>query len=523
MRLHTVQYPQLHKANIWKLNGFDFTIGICMALDAQVISCSFLNIIKKMNMQTHTSAMAVLASKQIMPNLEGLFAFHNAEKPVTHLFIYHTHDEALSVKPAHRIKKMAEEFFPGIEAVLHQPKHREQSKHPEQVYNAIKQWFDSIAADNLVINATGGLKTMFAGVLGFLNSENIKIIYRDIDGAWLSLLLKEGSLQTEKLIIDPQRLNYRMQKLGIKNLVKIQSGFNDIHSTKSKNIDCVDMLQKVIEHQWDWRKVGNGKESSGAVFEHWFASLVSTFDVDDLLVGLEPYEKERAQMETDIWVLKNAQLTMFDLKLISKNQQKSSLAEQITNASAQSGQFAGINVTTILIRPGYSYQKNERKSFQQLAAKFSCQIWFQEDMSSLLFKLKGVFNQESNKYSMIHPLLIKEKQRSGFLFSDPDFLTSAVLSDTGKKNIPLAQLFSKVESKGYKWLGIKLDTEQYIFHISSQDVDKINTWMPKLQGNACFVEKIGRNQLIIKPRNERGSKYLRTHKSQFTTKSLFDF
>lgn len=34
-----------------------------------------------------TVAMAVLASEQLMPNLEGLLSFHNKSNPITHLFM----------------------------------------------------------------------------------------------------------------------------------------------------------------------------------------------------------------------------------------------------------------------------------------------------------------------------------------------------------------------------------------------------------------------------------------------------
>ncbi len=476
----------------------------------------------KNHMQNNTIAMAVLASEQIMPNLEGLLSIHSKETPVSHLFIYHTNDLERSAKPAHRIKKMAENFFGTLKVTLHQPEKNEDGKHPELVYSAIEQWFASVPPSHLVINATGGLKTMFAGVLSFVNAENRQVIYRDLDGTWLQLFMQAGSLQTETIAVDQQKLNQRIKKLGIKELVKIQSGFSEIHSTKPRAITCIAMLEQVIAKQWNWQAVATEKESSGSMFEQWFASLIATFNVDDLVVGLEPHDKLRGpQMETDIWVLKNSQLYTFDLKLISKKQKKSSLAEQITNASAQADKFAGINVKTILVRPGYSFPQENANSLKMLAKRFSCDIWFQEDMPDMLFHLKKLFGQPSSEHEAIMQQLSEAKQQYGYLISNPDFLLSMFSAQNKQKIISLAGLFSKLDSSDYKWLGIQLATSEYIFHIAEQDERKIDYWIVQLNKNSCQSKKISDQQFMVKPINDRGLRYFGKNRSKFTTASLF--
>ena len=371
--------------------------------------------------------MAVLASEQIMPNLEGLLSFHDKENPVTHLFIYRTNDVERSAQPAIRIRRMAESFFPHLKVTLHSPKKDEDGKNPNQVSKAIRQWFDDIPPEKIIVNATGGLKTMFAGALRLSHLRDHEIIYRDLDGTWLKLITTGGVLISKTIEIDRARLNNRLKKLGIIDLVRIQSGFDDIHSTPPRELDCVESLTTVIEKQWDWRSISPIQERSGFLFEHWFASLIATFDVDDIVVGLEPHDRIRAQMETDIWVLKDARLFMFDLKLISKKQQKSSMAEQITNASAQADKFAGITVKTILVRPGYSYSgsENDAKSIKKLAGKFSCDVWFQDDIPQIMSHLADLFGQKSTQHEIIYDMFQMAKQRDGFLIADPDYTIHA--------------------------------------------------------------------------------------------------
>ena len=57
------------------------------------------------------TAMVVLASEQLWPNLHGLVHWHGG---LRHLCIYHTDDRTRSVEPARRLEGLCARLYPGI-------------------------------------------------------------------------------------------------------------------------------------------------------------------------------------------------------------------------------------------------------------------------------------------------------------------------------------------------------------------------------------------------------------------------
>lgn len=437
------------------------------------------------------------------------------------MFIYHTNDNERSAKPASRIKLMAENFLKGIQVTLHEPDANEDGKSPNHVFKAIDTWFSSVQPERLIINATGGLKTMFAGALQFIYTAQVIVVYRDLDGAWLEITECSGTFQSKPIDVNHTILDQRLKKMGIKELVQIQSGFPMFKSSQPIEIDCVDGLNKAILNKWDWRCLST-TNTKGIAFEHWFASLIATFEPDDLLIGLEPINKGQALMETDVWALKNSQLYMFDLKLITNNEKKSSLAEQITNASAQGEQFAGRNVKIILVRPGFSFPQAKRESFKKLASKFACQIWFQEDMEQLLIHLDKMFGQPSVLHKELTRLVNIGKLRNGCLFSNPDSKVSYIRSKKSKTQISFDTLFNTVTDENARWLGIYLGNHN-LYRIHNNDMDKLINWARELRKHNCQVNIIGKTGLYIYTETQEARGYLNQQRANKNTESLFSF
>ncbi len=451
--------------------------------------------------------------------------FHRREtvKALNHVFIYCTNDKQRSMRPARRLEHIIKQHIKKAEVVVHQPGEGEDGKNPVDVYMAIKNWYGKLCAKGedyeLIINATGGLKTMFAGVLPFTAEEDTCVTYRDLDGCWLDISWRDGVYHSKKIEVSERKIQGRMKITGIKELIQMQSDFSELEIKKAPEMDCLESLRKVVEKNWQWGVVASKGESAGFVFENWFASLVSEFDVDEVVVGLSPKEDGRSQLETDVWVMNNGKLFMFDLKLINAGMKKSSLVEQITNASAAARKLAGLGVSVILVRPGYTDFNDEMK---KTARQFGCEIWFQKDMRHLLERLKKLFGQPARREDKLNRLLESSYEKQRFVFSSPNgrYVNAFRKPDS---HVNMSSVLKIGAENGERWISVSLDTGGFIAVVVEEDIEKLEGWGAVIKNNNCKFEIIGKRQIMIRPEGDKGKDFLKKNKPRDKSKPLFNF
>jgi len=127
----------------------------------------------------------LIASRQLWPNINGLLLLGARGSLPTHIHIIHTSNESESARPAARLKQLAESVVAkGSWCELHQLP----EESPQAVTRLIKNHLPAANLDSkITINATGGLKSIFAGLLPFFARREIEVLYTELGGAWLQL------------------------------------------------------------------------------------------------------------------------------------------------------------------------------------------------------------------------------------------------------------------------------------------------------------------------------------------------
>lgn len=117
-------------------------------------------------MSSQSSALVVLASEQLWPNIHSLVHWHKRLPRLTDLCVYDTNDERRSKHPALQLKRLCKELYEGSVDVHLPPEPA--GIEPVDVTAQLRHWKKTLPGRSWVINATGGLKLMFAGTLDAL-------------------------------------------------------------------------------------------------------------------------------------------------------------------------------------------------------------------------------------------------------------------------------------------------------------------------------------------------------------------
>src|SRR5262249_464568 len=123
------------------------------------------------------TAMVVLASEQLWPNIHGL-AYWSAS--LRHLFICSTKDRK-SAEPAERLESLCREAWPGVQV------HRLPEgigMQPQEVHAQVLHWRAEHGGERWLLNASGGTKLMHDGLLPMVGQEDTEAVYRELTGVW---------------------------------------------------------------------------------------------------------------------------------------------------------------------------------------------------------------------------------------------------------------------------------------------------------------------------------------------------
>jgi hypothetical protein len=309
------------------------------------------------------TALILLASEQLWPNLHSIEYWKGSLK---HIFIYHTHDERFSVRPAQRLLRFCRIRCPHVEVIC-----ADGDGKPESVVTHIETWQEQYPQHRWVINATGGTKLMFLGAASLIGRPNVAVIYRELEGYWYHVTTHNGYLQTLSLDIPLDTTD----SIPVADLLDVLWGDEEsqVQSQPPQPLDVRGLTQALIHHQGDWRTafgacgvpLASG-DSAGRLFEQYVAAAL-------LALGVPPHNvvcnstimsrAGQALQEIDIVVNYRSRVYVLDCKLHSEDSQGSRavpLMQQIRDLSDTIRRLGGVGAVGVLIRPNWTFSDEER-------------------------------------------------------------------------------------------------------------------------------------------------------------------
>ncbi len=344
-------------------------------------------------MSRRKTAMVVLASKELWPNIQGLVYWHEHQGGLEHLFIYQTSDEERSRKPAQGLRRLCEALY-GQDIRVHvaEPLSHEgggdRSMLPQVVREQIEIWRRQVPDHDLVINATGGLKLMFAGVLDCLHLERTQVVYRELgQQCWYRLELKGDVPHAERFEVPLDVTNH----IPVDKLVSCQwpgEGEWGVRSVEPLPVD--QLVDAGFAHEWNWKDTFRAchlphEENDGFLFERFVAAAILELGVQQVGVNaelwrlVEPPQDEPCNpvksvdvkvahalddvplVEVDIVANYGGRLLVVDCKLrCAQDKQAGKIMWQILQAAQIRAGLGGQGAKIALVRPNDTVSARQR-------------------------------------------------------------------------------------------------------------------------------------------------------------------
>lgn len=316
------------------------------------------------------TAMIVLASEQLWPNLHGLVHWH---RTLRHLCIYHTAEERISAQPAQRLALLCRQHYPHIAVHLSGP----QALLPAAVAAQIQAWRHQFPDHLWLINASGGNKLMYAGVLRYVGCADTTVVYRELSGEWFTLL-REGSQGIDVTTLDVPP--YITDRLPVADLVRVQWQTPDtdiVFAPPPQAFPVAELTRVGMATGWEWRemfrRVGYARDAAGGLlFEQYIAAVFLALGVSNLacnVVRRSNQEKKDLQ-EIDLVANHGGGLLVVDCKLRSQEDEEEGAVEALTSQIRQATQtrreLGGLGARFLLVRPNRFFTEAERALAEQV-------------------------------------------------------------------------------------------------------------------------------------------------------------
>lgn len=309
-------------------------------------------------------AMVVLASEQVWPNIHGLVHWQEREGGLSDLCIYYTGDEHRSAGPARRLQEFCQEVYPEIRV------HRPPSPlgiMPQDVRNQVRLWQAQLPGRRWIVNATGGLKPMFAGAISCCELPNTEVVYRELGGDWQRWVSSPDGPRPIPFFVDPAE----MDSIPIQSLVKVQypSSPEDRWSLSPvRRLPILQLVQKGLETQWNWnqmfRSCGlDAAKQPGFLFEDFVGACLWELGIREVCknIVLKGGEGQTLQ-EIDVAANHHGKLLIIDCKLRTKEEEGIrvvGLTSQIRQAYTICRELGGVGARLLLLRPGWIFSGEE--------------------------------------------------------------------------------------------------------------------------------------------------------------------
>ncbi len=313
-------------------------------------------------------ALVVLSSEQLMPNIQSLLYFHGVpEAPLHNLFIYLTADRQRSIEPANKLMALARSQIRHVK--IHHNAPDALSLQPSAVTAQIREWQQAHdgPATEWILNATGGLKPMMAGMLAFVGEPRTRVVYGELQRGWFEFnrAPSDTSLSMVPLPV-PQNLTDAIPITTLMEATADKPGDFRVSDEPAPAVDFLPTLHRLIANHWDfrrtWNELGIRDELAigGFPFEHLVVSALNTGGVtnnlSNLKLSLSSGSHRPPVQESDIWINHGGRLYLLDCKLVDESlagaDQKSL---QIRDAREAARRFGGLSAKAILLRPNLTF------------------------------------------------------------------------------------------------------------------------------------------------------------------------
>lgn len=350
------------------------------------------------------TAMIMLASEQIWPNLLGYLHFVEQGVDISHVYIFHSDDDRRSVQPARRIGAFLEQYsreiqHKEVEVVLS----GNQPVKPQDVTAKLREWIEQPnRPSDWIVNVTGGLKLMLPGVLNLMHlHSNMRVVYSDFDN-WFNIEWDE----TGQFLAHPFDVNPApslSDRVPLRSAMVLQSShlfdLGEIWPHKLKEV-----VDQSIKNEWSWNQTAidlnypdafKDKPKGGFLFEHFVAQTLTQIGAGQVAVNAKAASPHPGE-ENDVLCLHRSQLLLFDCKLTTEQQviEKSgasgnmSLITEIHDARQRIRDLGGLNARGILLRPSRDYAADSTTStIKEFAQSLGLTIWDRTEMSQFFDKL----------------------------------------------------------------------------------------------------------------------------------------
>jgi Holliday junction resolvase-like predicted endonuclease len=309
------------------------------------------------------TAMAVLASEQLWPNIHGLVHW---QQHLQHLCIYHTSDTHRSAAPARRLAALCAELYPG-RVTLHLPQ-QPAGIRPEDVRDQLRRWRQELPGHTWVVNVSGGNKLMYAGAVD-AGGDDTMVVYRDLSNAWYVLRRRPEGVCAEPLDVPPDATD----AVPVEKLIRGQwsTGGDAIEfGPAAQPLPVLELTRAGLATAWDWRETFRqcgfpSEMPGGMLFEAYVAAVLLELGVTNLARGVRRRSATGDDLqEIDIVANHGGRLAVVDCKLRSEEDEDRGEVESITSQIRQAAhtrrELGGLGADLLLLRPGRPFSPAER-------------------------------------------------------------------------------------------------------------------------------------------------------------------
>ena len=323
-------------------------------------------------MSDQPAAMVVLASEQLWPSIQGLVYWQEHQGGLTDLCIYHTSDKERSVAPAQRLQWLCNRLYPRIQVRLsggidagHDGGNGDPLIQPAAVRAQLRAWRRELADRRLVINATGGTKLMFAGVLDCLQFPHTEVVYRELqEEAWYRLTRDSTGVQTTPLAVQRDVTDAIPVEMLLQCHWEPPQG--EWHATKPRALPIERLTAEAERRSWDWKAAfyACGLEHEiqvGFLFEQYVAASLLALGIKQVALNCCLQSGSQMLLEVDVVANHGSRLLIIDCKLRRSNDTRvEGITSQMRQAAEIRRRLGGLACELLLLRPGMRLSKVEQ-------------------------------------------------------------------------------------------------------------------------------------------------------------------
>lgn len=344
-------------------------------------------------------AMVVLASEQLWPNIHGLVHWHRFEGGLSDLCIYHTEDEHRSRLPAQRLEQLCRKLY-GKAIRIHFPDQpptapqediqsscspgggspsEKQSSGlrsggpmkritPQAVREQIRRWQAAIPSRRWIINATGGIKLMFAGALECLSLPDTQLVYRELsEQEWYRIDQSAEGVQITPISVPAWETDEIPVELLLHTQWQPPPG-GQWSSSRPEKLPIKKLVETGLQNNWYWQATFAAcgfepKEQSGFLFEKFVAATLLELGVSNVVINAILSSSSRQVLqEIDMIANYHGRLLIIDCKLRTKAEERhrvEGLTSQIRQAFTTRRELGGLGAELLLLRPGRVFSEEE--------------------------------------------------------------------------------------------------------------------------------------------------------------------